>query len=118
MKHFCEPPSETKEWYTPEFIFKALNLTFDLDVASPGLDKTPWIPAKKAYTIVDDGLVQPWFGHCWCNPPYGSSIIKWIIKMNQHKNGIMMLYNRTDTQWFQKELVKANAICFITANHY
>ena len=36
----------TDEWYTPRYIFTALGCTFDVDVASPGQDVTPWIPAK------------------------------------------------------------------------
>ena len=36
----------TSEWYTPRYIFTALGCNFDVDVASPGQDVTPWIPAK------------------------------------------------------------------------
>ena len=40
----------TDEWYTPRYIFTALGCTFDVDVASPGQDVTPWIPAKAFIT--------------------------------------------------------------------
>jgi hypothetical protein len=43
------------DWYTPEWIFKALGLEFDLDPCSPS-GGVPWIPAKRFYTIEDDGL--------------------------------------------------------------
>ena len=65
------------EWYTPKSVFDALGVGFDLDVCSPGLDKT-WVPAERALTIEDDGLTSPWHGFVWCNPPYGKGLDKWI----------------------------------------
>lgn len=32
------------------------------------------------YTKEQDGLSMPWFGTCWCNPPYGREIGKWVAK--------------------------------------
>ena len=64
---------ETSEWYTPPEYFKALGLVFDLDPCSPGPGH--WVPAKKIYTIEDDGLRQPWFGLVFMNPPYGGQSI-------------------------------------------
>jgi len=77
------------EIYTPPLIFQALKLEFDLDVCAPegGL---PWIPAKKHYSIVDDGLVQTWNGLVWCNPPY-SKPKPWIEKFIEHGNGIILV---------------------------
>lgn len=74
--------------YTPEEVFERLGLTFDLDVCAPtgGL---PWIPAKDHYDIVKDGLVSPWYGRVWCNPPY-SKPKPWIEKMVAHNHGIML----------------------------
>ena len=59
--------NKTVEWYTPKWIFNALNLKFDLDPCQPvgGID---WIPANKYYTIEDDGLKQDWSGNVWLNP--------------------------------------------------
>ena len=54
------------EWYTPKSVFDALGVGFDLDVCSPGLDKT-WVPAERALTIAEDGLTSPWNGFVWCN---------------------------------------------------
>ena len=42
--------SNSVEWYTPKSVFDALGVGFDLDVCSPGLDKT-WVPAERALTI-------------------------------------------------------------------
>ena len=75
--------------YTPKWVFDLLGVEFDIDVASP-LDGIPWIPTKRFYTQNDDGLIQPWTGLIWCNPPY-SNVRPWVDKMKQHRNGIMLL---------------------------
>ena len=77
------------EIYTPPSVFEALGVEFDLDVCAPkgGL---PWIPAKKSYSLDDDGLAQPWYGLVWCNPPY-SKPKPWIEKFIAHNNGIMLV---------------------------
>ena len=57
--------------YTPRWVFDAMGLEFDLDVAAP--PGGPWhVPAKRWYTAEDDGLAQPWDGLVWCNPPYSN----------------------------------------------
>ena len=60
---------DSDAWYTPPWIFDGLGLTFDLDVAAPA-DPLSWIPARRRFTVADDGLLQPWDGLIWCNPPY------------------------------------------------
>jgi hypothetical protein len=76
------------DWYTPKFIFDALQLTFDIDVAAPpgGID---WIPAKRFYTMADDGLSQPWDGLVWCNPPF-SKLTPWVDRFIEHGNGVLL----------------------------
>lgn len=82
----------TDDWYTPAWIFEGMGETFDLDVCTPP-GGVPWIPAKAYYTPDDDGLVQPWHGFVWCNPPY-SGPFAWCDKWAAHGNGIIIL--RTD----------------------
>ena len=43
------------EHYTERWIFTALGLRFDLDVAAPP-GGVPWIPAERVLTMADDGL--------------------------------------------------------------
>ena len=50
----------TDEWYTPDYVFRALGCTFDTDVASPGRHVTPWIPAKRFITA--SSLRHRWNG--------------------------------------------------------
>lgn len=63
------------EWLTPQSILDALG-PFDLDPCAP--ISRPWNIALHHYTIVDDGLIQPWFGFVWCNPPYGKMAKDWL----------------------------------------
>jgi hypothetical protein len=93
---------KSEEWYTPPEIFEALGCRFDLDVASPGADVVPWIPAKHHFTTGDNALKRNWFGFVWCNPPYGREILPlWLEKFREHGNGIALVVDRTSTGWWQ-----------------
>ena len=100
------------EWYTPPWIFERLGLQFDLDPCQPaaGID---WIPARRRYTPYEDGLKQPWSGRVWLNPPYGKYSPAWLKKMHSHRNGIALLFSRTDCAWFHDFVTKADAILFL-----
>lgn len=74
--------------YTPRWVFDAMGLEFDLDVASP--PGGPWhVPAKAYYTAEDDGLTSPWNGLVWCNPPY-SKFRPWAERWAAHERGVLM----------------------------
>jgi hypothetical protein len=100
------------EWYTPPAIFESLGIEFDLDPCSPGALVVPWIPARTHYTRVDDGLRQTWYGRVWLNPPYGPGLDRWLQRFDQHRNGIALVFARTDTHWFHTYATRADAICF------
>jgi len=100
------------EWYTPPSIFHALGLEFDLDPCSPGAHIVRWIPARTHYTRVDDGLTQPWHGRVWLNPPYGPGIDRWLERFAEHRDGIALVFARTDTRWFHAYAARADAVCF------
>lgn len=100
------------DWYTPSNIFKMLGITFDLDPCHPE-NIIPWIPVKKTYNIKDNGLIQKWEGNVWMNPPYGKETSDWLHKMHGHRNGIALVFARTDTKWFYEYCAKADAILFL-----
>lgn len=89
--------SGTDVWLTPPAIIKALG-EFDLDPCA-SLDR-PWDTAKKHYTIEDNGLAQVWSGRVWCNPPYGPGMAPFLKRMVEHKNGIALIFARTETKAF------------------
>lgn len=77
------------DYYTPQWVFDALGLRFDLDVAAPS-GGAPFVPADHYYTVEDDGLLQPWHGRVWMNPPY-SNVTPWAQRFIEHRNGIALL---------------------------
>lgn len=104
--------NKSVDWYTPQLIFDDLGIEFDLDVAAP-TGGVPWIPAKAHYDIYTDGLASEWFGNVWLNPPYGKFTSLWLEKMHYHRNGIALVFARTDCNWFHDYVVNADAILFI-----
>lgn len=70
------------------------------------------------FTKENDGLSQSWGGYtCWCNPPYGREIGKWVQKAYlSSRNGstvVMLLPARTDTKWFHEYIYNQAEIRFI-----
>lgn len=104
--------AETVEWYTPPWVFMALGIEFDFDPCHPA-KRLEWVPAKKVYTKEDDGLAQPWEGNGWLNPPYGDEIVAWLAKMHEHRNGVALVFARTDTDWFHDFAAQADGILFL-----
>lgn len=108
----------TDEWYTPPHVFEALGCEFDIDVASPGGEITPWIPAKRF--ITKNSLHHGWHGSVWMNPPFGSrnAIAPWLEKFFEHapfhRGGIALTPDRTSAPWWQKYASKADAILFVS----
>jgi len=94
------------EYFTPKWIFEALGLEFDLDVAAPpgGVE---WIPAARFFTKEDDGLTQNWDGLVWCNPPY-SEATPWVERMIDHNQGVMLL-PFVDSNWLDRVWSEAGA---------
>ena len=88
------------EHYTPKWVFDALNITFDLDVAAPLGNKGSHCPASNYYTMEDDGLIKPWFGRVWCNPPFRKAS-DWANKFMDHNNGIGIFPN-SNAYWVDR----------------
>ena len=101
------------DYYTPPIVFEALNVQFDLDVAGPP-GGVPWIPAIKTLTVVDDGLVTPWAGKIWCNPPF-SNIPPWIKKMREHGNGIALV-GISKSAWCNEAWKLADGVMLLPSN--
>lgn len=99
------------EWLTPPEIVASLG-QFDLDPCSP--ISRPWPTAKNHFTVNDDGLMQDWTGRVWCNPPYGDQTGIWLERMSKHKNGIALIFARTETNMFFDFIWnKAHSVFFV-----
>lgn len=103
--------ANTDEWLTPPGIIKELG-PFDLDPCAPIV--RPWPTAKNHFTIKNNGLMMPWSGRVWLNPPYGDKVALWLNKLALHGQGTALVFARTDTDWFWNEVWKhAGAILFL-----
>jgi hypothetical protein len=104
------------EWLTPPEIIKALG-PFDLDPCAPVV--RPWDTATQHYTIRDNGLVSPWSGRVWLNPPYGPDTLKWVRRLAGAVNrrectGTLLIFVRTDTVvWHDWIFPYASALLFL-----
>jgi hypothetical protein len=99
------------EWLTPPEILRALG-PFDLDPCAPF--RRPWPTARCHFTILEDGLRQPWFGRVFCNPPYGPHTHKWLARLAEHGNGIALTFARTETRMFFEHIwPRADGILFL-----
>lgn len=103
----------TDEWYTPKYIFDAMNVHFDLDVASP-MFGIPWIPHTHRYSC--ESLEMPWEGFVWMNPPFGgrNGLVPWLDKFIAHGNGVCLVPDRTSAPWWRSAAPKMSAILFIS----
>lgn len=99
--------SETDERFTPYWVFEALGLTFDLDPASP-VDGGDCVPADRKFTVLDDGLTQPWSGRVWLNPPF-SNATPWADRFREHGNGVF-LGPVANSRWFTDLAAEADAL--------
>ena len=104
--------SHSNEWETPQAVFDELNreFGFTLDVAATEANaKCP-----RFYDRAQDGLKQPWDGVCWCNPPYGREIAKWVKRAAEVSCTVVMLIPaRTDTVWFHDYIYGKAEIRFV-----
>ena len=100
------------DWYTPPAVFGSLGLTFDLDPCSPGPGH--WVPARRIYTEADDGLMQPWGGLVFMNPPFGgrNGHVPWLRKFLDHGNGVAVVRAYTSSAWFHDWAVQAETMVF------
>lgn len=99
------------EWLTPPEIIKALG-PFDLDPCAP--IHRPWPTAAVHFTIEDDGLLLPWRGFVWLNPPYGPHTGSWLDRLAEHGSGIALIFARTETEtWFTHVWPRAKLILFL-----
>lgn len=96
--------------YTPRWVFDAMGLQFDLDVAAP--PGGPWhVPAKRWFTAEDDGLSQEWDGLVWCNPPY-SDFWTWAEVWAHHSTGVLLGYQLPQVRWTRLVFERADVVTF------
>lgn len=104
-------------WLIPKPIIDALGgwQSFDLDpCAAP--NPRPWFTAWHMNAESDgDGLAMEWEGRVWLNPPYTSAKIEdWLRKLADHGDGTAIIFARTETEAFQRQVWKrAHGLLFL-----
>lgn len=93
-------------WQTPEWVYYGIK--FDLD---PCAGTNNIAATNYRYQDGQDGLLLPWFGLVWMNPPF-SEKAKWLQKLSVHGNGIAIIPASVETKWFQKYAKLASLVWF------
>lgn len=108
-----EEAGKSDEWYTPAYVFDALGVTFDLDVAAP-IDGPRHVPCRA--WISAESIQRKWNGFVWMNPPYGprNGLVPWLDRFIEHGNGIALVPDRTSAPWFQSSAAHMDAILFVS----
>lgn len=103
---------KTDLWSTPQDLFDKYDAIYHFEIDVCALPENA--KCKKYYTPQQDGLKQDWSGVCWCNPPYGRQIGKWVEKAAKSRATVVMLLPaRTDTKWFHDYCLPYGEIEFL-----
>lgn len=111
--------SGNNEWYTPAEIVETARRvmgSIDLDPASSEIANRT-VKAETYYTAETNGLNKKWDGNVWLNPPYSTELIdkfvdKLVEQKDNYKQAIVLVNNATETEWFEKIVNVASAVCF------
>ena len=107
-------------WLTPEWLLQrvrhAFGGTIDLDPCT--IPSNP-CAARQFITAPDDGLMLPWNGTVWCNPPFSAAALaKWVDKAyfeaGRHCRVLLLLPSRPETSYGQRALRTADAVVFLS----
>ena len=99
--------SQSVDWATPKAVYDELNKEFFFN----------FDPCPLGGVEFMNGLELNWGTSTFCNPPYGREIGKWTKKAVEEaakgKTVVLLIPSRTDTRWWQNDIMKANEIRFI-----
>jgi hypothetical protein len=114
---------ESTEHYTPQYILDAVIAcmgAIDLDPASNSRE-IPNVPSARYYTVQDNGLVQPWEGRVFLNPPFGPGVEQWFSKLYQERSAgrttaaIVLWKSATETAAWKTLTAISCRVCFPSA---
>jgi len=111
------------EHYTPQYILDAVIAclgAIDLDPASNSRE-IPNVPAARHYTAQDNGLVRPWEGRVFLNPPFGYDVEEWFSKLflerleGRTTEAIVLWKSATETAAWKTLTTISCRVCFPSA---
>jgi phage N-6-adenine-methyltransferase len=106
--------SKSDNWPTDPKVFQYFNdeFQFTTDVCADDDNAK----CSTYFTKYINGLIQPWTGVCWMNPPYGRTIGLWMQKAyEESRQGctvVCLVPARTDTRWWQDYVPFASEVRF------
>lgn len=113
--------SGCNEWYTPdEYIELAWDVLGEIDLDPASCEyANRTVKAKQYYTMEQDGLKQEWHGRVWMNPPYQADLVQQFSSKFADEyckgnivEGIVLVNNATETNWFNELVQHAKCVCF------
>jgi hypothetical protein len=75
--------------------------------------------ASAFYCLPEDGCSRPWNAlSVFCNPPYGEIRERWVrrcIAEGDQRKVVLLIPAHTETQTFQKALIRCRSVIFVKA---
>jgi phage N-6-adenine-methyltransferase len=112
---------ETDAWSTPDDLFETLHKEFNFTLDACANSQNAKLPVYIDKGV--DALKVRWKTHdyhhraIWCNPPYGRGMDQWLAKAWEAcRDGatvVMLIFARTDTQWWSEYATKATEWRFV-----
>lgn len=106
------------EWTTPRWLFDRLDAEFGFTLDAAASAENALCPAY--LTEADDALQQAWTGVCFCNPPYGHGVGRWVrhgweqVYEDRVADVVVFLVaSRTGTQWWHRYAMRSTEIRFV-----
>lgn len=107
--------SKSMEWFTPPEVIEVVTKVLDGITLDPAgcMYANTIVNAHAIYTKEDNGLVNPWWGTVFLNPPYGFTSNKksmagvWAETMirkycrQEFTSGILLLNANVSDKWFE-----------------
>lgn len=99
--------SATDLWSTPQDFFNKLHAEFNFTLDACATAENA--KCARYYDREANGLLQPWAGVVWLNPPYGREIAAWVRKARESAGAgatvVCLLPARTDTAWWHTDVI-------------
>ncbi len=110
---------DTDRYFTPRWIVDLVIEQFGGVIdTDPCADPLSDIPATHRFDAREgaDGLIKPWVGRCFVNPPY-SDVAPWVLRAVQHAASggevIMLINAATDTQYWTSYVFEHGTVAFV-----
>lgn len=117
-----EADYDSNEWYTPSYIAEPARKvlgSIDLDPASCAIANTV-VKATRFFDKTTNGLLLPWQGNVWLNPPY-SDPLPWIEHLfkqysNANLRSALVLLNTANSPKWSQLLWQSNSnVCLFNS---